>query len=238
MTTEHWLPIAAGVFLIGMMLYGHYRGFIRQCVSVGALVLTLIIVKLATPWMTEFIRDNPSIRANAAQMILGAAGWEAPLEAEIQLPSAQRISIEQMNLPQSVKDILLENNNSEIYQLLGVDQFTEYVSTCLADMLINTISTILLFLVISIVIHILIRWLDLIARLPIISGLNHIAGAILGLAQGLLLLWIAGFILSLFSATPLGQQLEAQVYASSWLTFLYDYNLINLILGGIAKGIF
>ena len=93
MTTEHWLPIAAGVFLIGMMLYGHYRGFIRQCVSVGALVLTLIIVKLATPWMTEFIRDNPSIRANAAQMILGAAGWEAPLEEEIQLPSAQRISL-------------------------------------------------------------------------------------------------------------------------------------------------
>lgn len=238
MTTEHWLPIAAGVFLIGMMLYGHYRGFIRQCVSVGALVLTLIIVKLATPWMTEFIRDNPSIRANAAQMILGAAGWEAPLEEEIQLPSAQRISIEQMNLPQSVKDILLENNNSEIYQLLGVDQFTEYVSTCLADMLINTVSTILLFLVISIVIHILIRWLDLISRLPIISGLNHIAGAILGLAQGLLLLWIAGFILSLFSATPLGQQLEVQVHASPWLTFLYDYNLINLILGGIAKGIF
>ena len=99
-------------------------------------------------------------------------------------------------------------------------------------------STILLFLVISIVIHILIRWLDLISRLPIISGLNHIAGAILGLAQGLLLLWIAGFILSLFSATPLGQQLEVQVYASPWLTFLYDYNLINLILGGIAKGIF
>lgn len=224
--------------MIGMMLYGHYRGFIRQCVSVGALVLTLIIVKLATPWMTEFIRDNPSIRANAAQMILGAAGWEAPLEEEIQLPSAQRISIEQMNLPQSVKDILLENNNSEIYQLLGVDQFTEYVSTCLADMLINTVSTILLFLVISIVIHILIRWLDLISRLPIISGLNHIAGAILGLAQGLLLLWIAGFILSLFSATPLGQQLEVQVHASPWLTFLYDYNLINLILGGIAKGIF
>lgn len=224
--------------MIGMMLYGHYRGFIRQCVSVGALVLTLIIVKLATPWMTEFIRDNPSIRANAAQMILGAAGWEAPLEEEIQIPSAQRISIEQMNLPQSVKDILLENNNSEIYQLLGVDQFTEYVSTCLADMLINTVSTILLFLVISIVIHILIRWLDLISRLPIISGLNHIAGAILGLAQGLLLLWIAGFILSLFSATPLGQQLEVQVHASPWLTFLYDYNLINLILGGIAKGIF
>ena len=35
MMAEHWLSIAAGVFLLGMMLYGHYRGLLRQCVSLG-----------------------------------------------------------------------------------------------------------------------------------------------------------------------------------------------------------
>ena len=44
--TEHWLSIGAGIFLIGMMLYGHYRGFLRQCVSLGALLLTIIVVKV------------------------------------------------------------------------------------------------------------------------------------------------------------------------------------------------
>ena len=222
MIIENWLSVGAGVFLIGMVLYGHYRGFLKQCVSLGALVLTIVIVKIATPYMTGFIKDNPSIRQGAADAILSIAGWEEPSVEDTGLPSAQRMSIERLNLPQSVKDVLLENNNSEIYKILGVDQFAEYVSMYLADMLINAIASILLF----------------IARLPILYGLNHIAGALLGFAQGLVLLWVAGFVLSLFSATPVGKMLEEQVYASTWLTFLYRYNLINLILGGIVRGIF
>lgn len=237
MILEHWLSIGTGVFLIGMMLYGHYRGLLKQCVSLGALILTIIIVKLATPYMTGFIKENPSIRQGAANAILSISGWEEPSAEEIELPSAQRMTIERLNLPQSVKDVLLENNNSEIYHMLGVDRFAEYVSMYLADMLINAIGSIILFIAVYILIHLIVKWLDLIARLPILYGLNHIAGAFLGLAQGLLFLWVAGFVLSLFSATPTGRMLEEQIYASPWLTFLYRYNLINLILGGIVKGI-
>ena len=233
MMIDNWLSVGAGVFLVGMVLYGHYRGFLKQCVSLGALILTIVIVKMATPYMTGFIKDNPSIRQSAANVILNISGWEEP-----QLPSSQRLLIEGLNLPQSVKDALLENNNSEIYKMLGVDQFAEYISMYLADMLINAIASIVLFLAVYILIHLIVRWLDLIARLPILYGLNHIAGALMGLAQGLLFLWVAGFILNLFSATPLGKMLEEQVYASTWLTFLYRYNLINFVLGGIVRGIF
>ena len=238
MMIDNWLSVGAGVFLVGMVLYGHYRGFLKQCVSLGALILTIVIVKMATPYMTGFIKDNPSIRQSAANVILNISGLEEPSQEETQLPSSQRLLIEGLNLPQSVKDALLENNNSEIYKMLGVDQFAEYISMYLADMLINAIASIVLFLAVYILIHLVVRWLDLIARLPILYGLNHIAGALLGLAQGLLFLWVAGFILNLFSATPMGKMLEEQVYASTWLTFLYRYNLINLILGGIVKGIF
>ena len=238
MMIDNWLSVGAGVFLVGMVLYGHYRGFLKQCVSLGALILTIVIVKMATPYMTGFIKDNPSIRQSAANVILNISGWEEPSQEETQLPSSRRLLIEGLNLPQSVKDALLENNNSEIYKMLGVDQFAEYISMYLADMLINAIASIVLFLAVYILIHLIVRWLDLIARLPILYGLNHIAGALMGLAQGLLFLWVAGFILNLFSATPLGKMLEEQVYASTWLTFLYRYNLINFVLGGIVRGIF
>ena len=186
---DNWLSVGAGVFLVGMVLYGHYRGFLKQCVSLGALILTIVIVKMATPYMTGFIKDNPSIRQSAANVILNISGWEEPSQEETQLPSSQRLLIEGLNLPQSVKDALLENNNSEIYKMLGVDQFAEYISMYLADMLINAIASIVLFLAVYILIHLVVRWLDLIARLPILYGLNHIAGALLGLAQGLLFLW-------------------------------------------------
>ncbi len=187
--------------------------------------------------MTGFIKDNPSIRQSAAEAILNAAGWEEPSAESTELPAAQRIAIENLNLPQSVKETLLENNNSEFYHMLGVDQFAEYVSTYLADILINAVSSIILFAAVYILIHLLVRWLDLIARLPILYGLNHIAGAVLGLLQGLLLLWIGCFLVGVFAATPLGMTLEEQINASAWLRFLYRYNLINIVLGGIIRGI-
>ena len=68
--TEHWLSIAAGVFLVGTMLYGHYRGLLRQCVSLGALILTIITVKIATPYVADFIKANPAVRENAADFII------------------------------------------------------------------------------------------------------------------------------------------------------------------------
>ncbi len=234
---EYWLSIAAGAFLVGMMLYGHYRGLLRQCVSLGALILTIITVKIATPYITDFIKANPVIRENAANFIIEVSGWEPPTEAEGVLPAVQRMSIEEMKLPKSVKDVLLENNNSEFYKLLGVEQFEEYISTCLADILINSAGSVLVFAASYIVIHLVIRWLDLLSRLPIICGLNQMAGGIVGLAEGFLILWIAGFILSFFTETPIGQILEEQVNKSIWLSFIYRYNLMNLLLGGLIQGI-
>ena len=235
--TEHWLSIAAGVFLVGAMLYGHYRGLLRQCVSLGALILTIITVKIATPYVADFIKANPAVRKNAADFIIEVSGWEPPTEDAGVFPAAQRMAIEKMKLPQSVKNVLLENNNSEFYKLLGVDRFEEYISTCLADMLINTVGSVLVFAVSYVAIHLVIRWLDLLSRLPILCGLNQMAGGVVGLAEGFLILWIAGFALSFFTETPVGQMLEEQINKSIWLSLIYRYNLMNLLLGGLIKGI-
>ena len=170
-------------------------------------------------------------------MMVQATGIDGLQEEQEDMPALQRIAIENLKLPQSMKDALIENNNSEVYQLLGVDRFIEYVSTYLAGMLINAIVSVLMFLATFILIQLLVRWLDLIARLPIIYGLNKIAGALLGLAHGLLLLWVGGLLLDLFSATPLGSSLMDQVRESAWLSFLYQYNLLGFLLKGILHGI-
>ena len=235
---EHWLPIAAAVFLIGMVLYGHHRGFLRQGVSVGALVLTICLVKIVTPSVTEFIESNPQIHSRAAEIILTISGWNESGKDNIQAPASQRTVIEGLKLPQFIKDMLIENNNSEFYNILGVEQFTEYITACLADMAIHVVCSVLIFILSYVLIRFLIYWLDLIARLPIICGLNQLAGAFLGLAQGLLILWIAGMVLKFFEAAPIGLILEQQIRASSWLSFLYQYNPLDFLFSGFIRGNF
>ena len=35
---DNWLEIVVGIYLLGMILYGHYKGFLRLAVSMAALV--------------------------------------------------------------------------------------------------------------------------------------------------------------------------------------------------------
>ena len=46
---ENWLSILAACYLIGMMLYGHYRGFLRLAVSMAALLIALVGVRVMMP---------------------------------------------------------------------------------------------------------------------------------------------------------------------------------------------
>ena len=42
---ENWLFVVVAVYLVSMVLYGHYRGFVRLAVSAVSLVLSLGVVR-------------------------------------------------------------------------------------------------------------------------------------------------------------------------------------------------
>lgn len=237
---ENWLSIAAGVYLLSMVLYGHNRGFIRLAVSMVALVAALAIVHFSMPKVTAYLKENTSIQQALSESMKEAAGFgqlkEEADAGQEELPAAQRAIIENLNLPENVKSALIENNNHEVYELLGVNAFADYIGNYLSDMIINSIGFVLLFAAVYILIRLIMHWLDLIARLPILSGMNKIAGALLGGVQGLLFLWILCLVLTAFSGTEWGLALIRQIEASKWLSFLYENNLLNVIVLGVLNG--
>ena len=44
---EHWLSVGVGVFWLSMILYGHYRGLVRIAVTMSALILSLVVTRVA-----------------------------------------------------------------------------------------------------------------------------------------------------------------------------------------------
>ena len=229
---NNWLEIAVGVFLLGMILYGHYRGFIRLAVSMVALIATLVIVHAAMPSVTGWMRENTSIQTWVADNVESALG----LEKTSEMPAEQRMIIEELKLPDDVKEMLLENNNNQVYQMLGVEAFTEYIGNYLANMVVNLVGYVVLFVAVYFAIRMLMRCLDLMAKLPILSGMNQIAGALLGGIQGLFFIWIASLLITACSSTSWAMALIEQIEASSWLSFLYHYNIVSKLALGILKG--
>ena len=236
MIMENWLSVGTAVFLIGMMLYGHYRGFIRQAVAIGALVAAIIITNLLMPQVKAALQQNTQAR-DAIKNILITSVISGDMDDTVQdEPSGQRSYIEDMDLPDQLKNNLLTNNNSEVYEILGVDRFADYIGAYLSNMILSGLAYIVVFLAVTLDRVLIMRWLDLIAKLPILSGLNQIAGAGLGLAEGLLLIWIGCLLLTVFAGTSGGIALLHQIEKSAWLSFLYDNNFLMHIAMGILHG--
>lgn len=234
---KHWLSVGTAVFLLAMVLYGHYRGFLRIAVSMVALIATLIIVRMGTPYMTNFLLQNTEIHAAVERGLLGISGAGEVSEEEVQLPAGQRMLIEHLNLPEQMKEALIENNNNEVYSLLGVDAFMDYIGAYLTNMVLNVVCSIILFLIVYIGIRLIMRWLDLLARLPILSGMNQIAGAVLGGVQGLLIIWILSLVVTVCSATVWGRAVLDQIEMTPWLFFLYKNNIFNWLVVGILNSL-
>ncbi|WP_394524486.1 CvpA family protein [Lacrimispora sp. JR3] len=236
---ENWLSVIVGAYLIGMVLYGHHRGFIRLVVSMLALVLSLTIVRAALPVVTEYLKENTGLQQTISESMKKSVGLQAEEgsdEASSEMPSVQRTVIEKLNLPQTMKNALIENNNSEMYQMLGVQAFTDYIGNYLANKILNSVGFVILFAAVYVAMKLIVRWLDLISRLPILSGINKIAGALLGGIQGLVFVWLACILITAFSGTSWGLLLSQQIEASKWLSYLYSHNLLNLMVLGVLQG--
>ena len=240
--SSHWLETAVAVYLIGMVLYGHYRGFIRLAVSLVSLAAALLVVWAVMPYATDWIKNNTGLYESMKAGIEQTAGF-TQLEGEPDEPSDvgasdEGLAIEGLELPEQIKRLLSENKTAEDYGSLGAEALQDYVGSYLADIMLRILVFVVLFLAIFILLRVLVFWLDLIAKLPILSGLNQIAGAVLGGLEGLVFVWIGCMILTLASGTGLGGQIMSQVDISPWLSWLYENNLLSyLVLGLLSLGI-
>lgn len=237
---ENWLSVIVGIYLLLMILYGHYKGFIRLAVSMFALIISLTAVRVAMPAVSGMIREKTALSdviSENTKKWIGIETTNQPPEDGGGLPATQRLMIEQSDLPQTIKDILIENNNSEVYEMLGVDAFADYIGRYLAEIILNSVVFLALFLIFYVVIRLVVSWLDIIAKLPVLSGINKLAGALLGLAQGLVFLWIGCFAITALSGTQWGNIIIKQIEASKWLSYLYNHNFLNIIVLTIFKRI-
>ena len=138
-----------------------------------------------------------------------------------------------MTLPGFVKSSIEENNTSEVYQYLAVNTFTEYVSEYLAQSVVNGIAFVVSFLLATILIRVITYALDLISKLPLINGVNKIAGAVLGIVKAVLFVWIAFLILTILCNTEVGKAGLELIERDPLLSFLYDADIFVRIFMSI-----
>lgn len=145
----------------------------------------------------------------------------------IDLPREDQIAaIEKSVLPDVFKDLLLSNNNSEVYEKLGATTFGEYIGKYFSHLFIGICSFFLTFVVATLVIRAIIFALDIITSLPGLGLINRLTGMVLGVGISIIIIDVVFVVITLFYMSSYGSMLLDMIAQNEILTFIYDNNII------------
>jgi len=145
--------------------------------------------------------------------------------------------IEDLPIPDFLKEQMETFNNTTGYQKLGATDFGSYVINYIANLVLNILAFLVTLLVSWIIIRLIFGALSVFTSLPIIGGVNRLLGLAAGFVQGVLIVWVLFLIISLFASTPAGKTLMDEINRTPVLEMLYNTNFLMKSTGSALKGI-
>lgn len=219
------LLIAVLVIFIGSIIVGYWRGFVRIAFSLVAMLLTIVLVSLITPHVTNFLKENTSIYAGLAEKCSQAVRLSAEKEADNRTDAVEgEQELAGIQLPALWVRQILEKTGNTIDQTMEESGIYRVIGEYLADWILRGIAFFVAFILVSIVLKLVVGLLDILTKLPVIKGVNHLLGGVAGLAQGLLIVWLLLFLVAIACTTRMGQTMMGYIGESEFLTFLYQHN--------------
>lgn len=222
------LDVTSVIILIIGGLIGYKRGLVLSVFSAFSWIISMILSSTFYPEMSKWIREKTEIFDNVKMWIINTVDFssifsDVTTEATRNIQSKQ---IESMNLPQNLINSFLENNNPEVYIALGVDNFEEYISSFVANGIINILAFVIVFIIIMSIVKLMGETLNFVAKLPVINTFNKFGGVIAGLIPAIMIIWIMITILSITFATSEGHIFFLMLESSKIVEFIGESNPI------------
>lgn len=230
----NWLLIVVLIILLGNAIIGMKVGFIKTVFSLVSLILALILTIWISPMVKNYMMGNDKFYNGIATKVEKLL----PFAEEEIIEEEQPEAIEELSVPKSIKEGLLENNTVESYKEMAITSFKQYVSHYLTGVIINSLSFITTFIAIQILLWVIFMALDLISKLPLLNQVNKTAGLLAGLVHGLILVWLFFILMNVFGGTAFGQSVMKLVGENEVLSIIYNNNILLKFITGATKIIF
>lgn len=208
-------------------LIGYKRGLIQSALTLFSSIAALVLSFIVYPFINMFLKLMPlytSIYSGTYEKVKGIDFGKG-------IQSQGNAIIENVTwIPNFLAEQIKNNNNTAMYDLLGVTTIQEYISTFIANMVISMIAILVTWILLKVVLTGVLRILgSVIEHLPVISSFNHIGGLAFGIIKGALTLSIIGLLIPLLITLPMFQEIDQMIQTSIITKWMYDNNLIILI---------
>lgn len=217
-----WISIVMVLICIVAAVIGYRRGFAKTVVSMLSFWLIIALVSVLNPVITEFVNEHTDLGEKTKEYC--SEMMADHLETEELGRNEQVGWIEQLPLPEQIKEDLLENNNHVIYELLGATGFGDYIVSYLAQMLMRGVLLLISILAAWLIVKILGVCINGIARMPVISFFNRIAGFGIGAVKGIIFIWVLLLVLTILSGTEISIHILNQIQQDPYAYKVYCMN--------------
>lgn len=233
----NWLSIIILIFLLLNVLIGWRKGFLKSIITVGTMMLALFLTVHSYTYLSKGIQKYTDVESTIAENI--AEALEVNTQEKIDTKANQIIAIEGLEVPESIKTAIIDNNNHDIYDKLGVTDFYHYVGEYLSCIIVNASSFMIAFIIIWIVLLIVFKEIaENVKDVPIVGGLDKIGGIVIGVIKTILDVWVFFIGLTIVGNLDIGKNIFEMINRSPWLSYLYDHNLLLEVITNVSKVLF
>ena len=251
--------LLAGVILILVIfaLIGWRKGVIRLVLSLVSMIITIMAAVVIAPMATTAIKNNTNIDENIAQSIYTVlyenkevdeyfedkqvltGGIDiSQVESHIQTVTDVVAEVgDKINLPESLTEAVKAMPDSELMSVIreygeaSVKEITiRLIALRLADIVLTAIAYLVIMVVVSIVLRVVVAATGLIRRLPVIKQADKLGGLIVGLVEGIAVVWIFFTVVTAISGTQAASNILVQIHGNAILEALYNCNPITSLL--------
>ncbi len=242
-----WLTL---VIVLICIIRGVKDGLVISVYRTFGFILAITIAMTAAPDVSNALIETPvyEVTYRQVQKTLFSENFTPSAQAETEktddavpgqsVPadnSAENMLIGALPLPAFIKEALIQNNNPAMYEALGITEFRAYVAAYITKMLLHALVFIILMIVISLLLHLIAKALDLVAKLPVLHTLNKLGGLIFGFVNAVIVLWLLCTFFTIISGSQLGKEIYRQINELEILKIIYDQNGLMRIITDVQR---
>ncbi len=230
----NWLTIAVIVFLAAMAVYGSKRGLARMCISVAAMAVSLVLVFALRAPVERFVREHTSLETSVESFVdenLTSVIREAADSASKSAGNRLEETVKGMDLPEPVRELLLNLVGSREAVSGKTGDLTDQLTAIISEAVFSGMIFVFTFILVRVLVWIASILILKASKLPLIRQVNSLAGAVIGLLLGVVILWVAGVVVTTASTQEWGQEALRLIGESPVLDFFYSKNpLLKLLV--------
>lgn len=200
---------------------GYTKGFLKMAVSLVSFIASIILVNFIAPHVAVFLEQSTPVYDSVKEHCMES----------YQLETAESLedALEDYPMADYLLHMFENSGRSDIVMQYG-EKARELVADMLTDMIIQTASYVIAIVIVMVGFWVLCIALDIIGHIPVIKGINKIAGLLIGVLEGVFFVWIAYLIILMCSGYSWGRDALEMIYANDITEFLYDCNIILHIM--------